>query len=76
MSYEKVNAKRIGKALRAIRKARGLSQDELALKCDTYKAYISNLERGVWNPTLNSLSSVLGALNLTLEELFDKTKHL
>jgi transcriptional regulator with XRE-family HTH domain len=46
----------------------GLSQEELAYKCNLDRTYISLLERGKRNPTLNVLFSISSALNLTTSE--------
>ena len=42
---------RIGKAIKAIRTAQGLSQEELAARADLHPTYISDVERGVRNPS-------------------------
>tara|TARA_B100000949_G_scaffold166277_1_gene146776 strand:- start:475 stop:708 length:234 start_codon:yes stop_codon:yes gene_type:complete len=41
----------IGKNLKEIRQARGLSQEALALECGLHRTYISGIERGARNPT-------------------------
>jgi transcriptional regulator with XRE-family HTH domain len=55
--------------LRRARLARGLSQRELAELAETSKALLSQLERGVANPTLDVLSRVAGALDLAVSDL-------
>ena len=42
---------RIGKAIKAIRAAQGLTQEELAARADLHPTYISDVERGVRNPS-------------------------
>ncbi len=42
---------RIGKAIKAIRTAQGLTQEELAARADLHPTYISDVERGVRNPS-------------------------
>lgn len=42
---------RLGRAVRAVRKAQGLTQEELAARADLHPTYISDVERGVRNPS-------------------------
>jgi transcriptional regulator with XRE-family HTH domain len=42
---------RIGKAVKAVRTAQGLTQEDLAAKADLHPTYISDVERGVRNPS-------------------------
>lgn len=57
--------KRVGGNIRAIRKARNLTIDELAEKCDFQAPYLSDVERGERNITLQTLSKILDALNVS-----------
>ena len=66
-----------GRVLRECRKARGMSQEELAGLADFDRTYPSLLERGLRTPTLTvviQLAKVLGVtaawlVNKTLEEM-------
>ena len=66
-----------GRVLREVRKARGMSQEELAGLADFDRTYPSLLERGLRTPTLTvviQLAKVLGVtaawlVNKTLEEM-------
>ena len=42
---------RIGKAVKAVRTAQGLTQEDLAAKADLHPTYISDVERGARNPS-------------------------
>ena len=56
-----------GLALRAVRKARGLSQETFGLQSS--RTYVSTLERGLKSPTLNKideLAEVMGVHPITL----------
>jgi XRE family transcriptional regulator, regulator of sulfur utilization len=55
--------------LRRARVSRGMSLRELAERAETSKALLSQLERGVANPTLDVLSRISAALELTVPEL-------
>lgn len=55
-------SKRVGMNIRAIRKAQKLTIDELAEKCDFQAPYLSDVERGERNITLQTLNKILDAL--------------
>ena len=54
----------------------GFSQEELAYKCNLDRTYISLLERGKRNPTLNVLFSISSALNLTTSEFVKQIENV
>ncbi|PIU58046.1 MAG: transcriptional regulator [Deltaproteobacteria bacterium CG07_land_8_20_14_0_80_38_7] len=45
--------KQFGKRIREIRIQKGLSQEGLSFKCDLHRTYISDIERGSRNVSLN-----------------------
>lgn len=58
----------------AVKKARlelGLTQEEVADKCDTDVRTIINMEMGRGNPKLKTLFKVVRALKIDARELFD-----
>lgn len=59
-----------GQRVRALRLARGLSQEELAFKVGIHRTYIGGVERGERNPSLKNIAAIARALNITLRELF------
>ncbi|WP_059050397.1 helix-turn-helix domain-containing protein [Paenibacillus senegalimassiliensis] len=61
----------VGEQLRLIRKARGLTQEQLAEKCGLSFSYISDIERGSRNLTLESLDKLITALNVLPSEMFN-----
>lgn len=61
----------IGQRIKELRKRRGLSQDKVAEKADTSPNYLSRMERGTENPTLDMLIKLSDALAVELWELFD-----
>jgi len=63
----------IGPHLQAIRKERRLSLDELAAASGVSRSMLSQIERGLTNPTLAILWNVTQALNLDLAELMGVT---
>lgn len=62
-----------GKHLRELRFQKGLSQEELAFECDMQPSHIGQLERGLKNPTLDTLVKIANGLKITLPELVDLT---
>lgn len=60
---------RFGKKLRAIRKKRGLSQEELADEAELHRTYISSVERGGRNISLLNIERLAKALDVAISEL-------
>ncbi|MBY4673895.1 helix-turn-helix domain-containing protein [Burkholderia multivorans] len=58
-----------GKAIRALRKAGGTTQEGLALGARISPNYISLLERGERSPTLDTMLAICHALDVTLVDL-------
>jgi transcriptional regulator with XRE-family HTH domain len=61
---------KVGKQIQKLRELKGLSQQDLAAKCNFEKSNMSRLEAGRVNPTLSTLEKVANALEITLAELF------
>jgi transcriptional regulator with XRE-family HTH domain len=62
---------RLGRRLTALRKLSGLSQEELAFRAEIDRTYISQIERGVCNPSLFVLCKVAQELGVSIEVLFE-----
>lgn len=58
--------------MRELRLEAGLSQVEFAEKCGFYQTYLSRVENGHANPTLNAMEVIATAFGLTVFELFDR----
>ena len=58
-----------GHRLRTRRLAKGLSQEQLAEQAELHWTYISGIERGRRNPTLNTLGRLARALDLPVSRL-------
>jgi CheY-like chemotaxis protein len=59
-----------GKAIRHQRTEQGISQEELAGRAGLHRTYISDVERGARNPSLESIEKIASALNMTVSMLF------
>lgn len=65
----------LGMRIRYLRKERGLSIEDLALKSGVNKNYLSDLERGTRNPSLSILNRLAEGLSISLETLFKGIKQ-
>ncbi len=63
-------SKIFGQKLRSIRKAKKLSQEELAEKANLHPTYVGVIERGEQSPTLDTVEKIAGALHIKEKELF------
>jgi transcriptional regulator with XRE-family HTH domain len=61
----------LGKVVRERRTMLGMSQEELALKADLHRTYISDLERGMRNLTIGALVGVAYGLQLPLNRIVE-----
>jgi transcriptional regulator with XRE-family HTH domain len=59
-----------GQCIRALRQAQGLTQVEFSERCGFYQTYLSRVENGHANPTLNAMEVMANALGLTVFEVF------
>ncbi len=55
--------------VRRVRRARGVSQEQLAFDAEIDRTYVSQIERSVINPSLLVLHKVAIALKVTVVEL-------
>jgi transcriptional regulator with XRE-family HTH domain len=53
-----------GNAVRRLRIARGLSQEELADRVELHRTYVGGIERGERNPTLVTIRRIAEALEV------------
>jgi transcriptional regulator with XRE-family HTH domain len=66
----------VGPAIRSFRLEAELSQEELAARADLDRTYISGVERGRRNPTVETLQSIVHALGIGLDSLFGRAREL
>ncbi|MBI4686203.1 MAG: helix-turn-helix transcriptional regulator [Nitrospirae bacterium] len=63
--------KLIGMRIKELRRSKHLSQEQLAEKADINSKYLSRMERGTENPTLDMLIKLSTALEVEMWEMFD-----
>ena len=68
--------KAFGRALREVRKRRGLSQLDVSTASDLDRAYLSELERGLKNPSLETIFRLADAMSVPATELIKKTAEI
>jgi transcriptional regulator with XRE-family HTH domain len=66
----KIN-KKVGINIQKLRKAKGWSQEQLALKTGLHRAYIGQIERGEKNIGLINLEKIAKALGIKMGKLVD-----
>lgn len=62
----------IGKKIKRLRLQRGLTQEELADRCELSKGFISLLERDLTSPSITTLTDVLESLGSDLRSFFSE----
>ena len=60
----------IGNRLRLLRIQRGLTQEELADRCELSKGFISQVERNQSSPSIATLMDLLECLGISLQDFF------
>jgi len=58
-----------GQNVRAIRKNKNISQEELAFKAEMHRTYIGMIERAEKNITLLNIEKIAKALNISIIDL-------
>jgi transcriptional regulator with XRE-family HTH domain len=67
-------SQRFGKCVRDLREEAGLSQVEFSERCGFYQTYLSRIENGRANPTLNVMEVIANGFELTVFDLFEKVR--
>lgn len=62
---------KFGSRVKELRLASGLSQEAFADKCGFARSYMSRVERGGANPSLDAIEALAGGLKVRVAELFD-----
>jgi transcriptional regulator with XRE-family HTH domain len=65
----------LGGKIKQMRNQKGLTQEELADRCELTKGYISQLENNLNSPSIATLTDILSALGSNLSEFFQEEKQ-
>lgn len=64
----------IGEKLRQLRLQRGLTQEDMADRCELSKGFISQVERNLASPSIATLTDMLECLGSSLSQFFSEDK--
>lgn len=70
MMNDKKIIKLFGDRIRELRKAKGISQEELAHHANLHRTYIGMIERGEKNISIINIEKIAQALEINISELF------
>lgn len=59
-----------GKAIRKLRIEKGISQEAFADMCNLHRTYISDVELGKRNVSLENIQKMATALNMSISDVF------
>ena len=65
-----------GQVLREQRTVRGLSQEDLALNADVDRTFVSQMERGIRQPTITTIMKLAEALGIQVSALVARMERL
>ena len=65
---------KIGARIKDLRTLCGLTQEELADRCELTKGYISQLENDLTSPSISTLTDLLDALGTDIERFQVRTR--
>ena len=67
---DKAYLKRFGERVRALRKAKGFSQEDFALEIGLDRTYMGGVERGERNLALLNIRKIAAGLHISEKDLF------
>ncbi len=66
--------KSFGVAVRKMRLLNGISQETFADLCDLHRTYVSDIELGKRNVSLENIDRIANALEISISELFKEVE--
>jgi transcriptional regulator with XRE-family HTH domain len=72
---EETLARRFGELVRRLRQERGYSQEEFSFRVGLHQTYISSVERGERNVTIQTADRIAKALGTKLSDLFGELER-
>ena len=67
-------AVRFGQAVRKLRREQNISQEELAERCGLHRTYISDIELGKRNVSLENIERIAAAFEQPLSDFFKEVE--
>ena len=64
--------KKFGLRVATLRRSAGLSQETFADRCGFARSYMSRIERGRANPSLDAIETLAGGLKVSVKVLFEE----
>ena len=65
----------IGNKIKRLRLKIGLTQEELANRCELTKGFISQIERDLTSPSIATLVDILDTLGTNLKDFFNENEQ-
>ena len=65
-----------GQAVRALRQSKNISQEQLADLCGLHRTYISDVELGKRNVSLENIDKIASALNMNVSDIFVEVEKI
>lgn len=62
-----------GERLRRLRRERGLTQEEVALRAEITTSYYGQLERNIANPTISMLNKICDVMGVLITDIFTES---
>lgn len=62
-----------GERLRQLRRERGFTQEEMALRAEITTSYYGQLERGTANPTISMLNKICDVMGISITDIFTES---
>ncbi len=62
---------KIGERITELRKAKNLSQQKFAYEADLERSFLSHIEKGRKNISVDTLQRILEGLEITIKDFFD-----
>ena len=66
----------IGNRIRQLRMKKSLTLEELASRCELSKGFLSQLERNLTSPSINTLEDIAEVLGVSMSNFFKEEKDV
>lgn len=71
-TFAEMNIKeKIGKRLRELRTAKGLSQEKFAFECELDRTYVASIEQGRRNVSIANIEKIAKAFDMSVFDFFN-----